>query len=134
VRRGNWRVIARGAILTRPEDPTRADWAAVGIALGGPSAALTGWDALRVRGLGTAMPRAEEVLVLSRHTSNRRIGPLRIRETQRAYSSHLTSADAGDYALFPVVPGYRAVSDASRYYSVLPPLRALVTSAVQRHQ
>ena len=91
LRRGNWRSFARGAILTRPEEPTRADWAALGIAIGGPSAALSGWDALRVRGLGAAAPPAEEVLVLSRHTSNRRIGLLRIRETQRGYSSHLTS-------------------------------------------
>jgi hypothetical protein len=132
VRRDNWRLMARGAILTRPEEPTRADWAAVGIAFGGPSAALSGWDALRVRGLGAPVPPANEVLVLSGHASNRRIGPLRIRETRRAYSAHLTSVDAGDYALFPVVPVHRAVADASRYYSALPPLRALVTSAVQR--
>ena len=132
LRRGNWRRFARGAILTRPEEPTRADWAALGIAIGGPSAALSGWDALRVRGLGTTAPPDEEVLVLSRHASNRTIGPLRIRETQRRYTSHLTSVDAGEFALMPVVPVHRAVSDASRYYTSLSPVRSLVTSAVQR--
>ncbi len=93
LRRENWRMIARGAILTRPEEPTRDDWAAVGVALGGPSAALTGWDAARAVGLGDPIPPANEVLVLSRHASNRVIGRVRIRGTARPYTIRLTSAD-----------------------------------------
>jgi hypothetical protein len=72
LRRGKCRTIARRAVLTRPEEPTRADWAALGIALGGPTAAMSGWDALRILDLGTEQPPTEEVLVLSRHASNRR--------------------------------------------------------------
>jgi hypothetical protein len=87
---------------------------------------------LRVRDLAPSGPPAEEVLVLSQHASSRTIGPLRIRQTQRPYSSHLTSPDAGSYALTPVVSVARAVSDASRYYCVLSPVRSLLTSAVQR--
>jgi hypothetical protein len=132
LRRGNWRTIAHGAVLTRPEEPTRSDWAALGIALGGPSAALTGWDALRVRGLGESMPPSSEVLVLSRHTSNRVVGNVRIRETRRAYRATATSAFARDYPLTPVAAVARAASDASRYYSSAAAVRALVTSAVQR--
>lgn len=132
LRRGNWRQLTRGAVLTRPEEPGRGDWAALGIALGGPSAALSGWDALRVRDLGTTYPPSTEVLVLSRHASNRVIGQVRIRETARPYSTSLTSIDAAEYALTPVVSASRAVADASRYYGWLGPVRAMVTSAVQR--
>jgi hypothetical protein len=132
LRRGNWRELARGAVLTRPEQPDRADWAALGIALAGPSAALSGWDALRVRGLASSSPPGDEVLVLSRHASNRVIGRVRIRETRRAYSAALTSANAGQFALTPIVSTARAVADASRYCHWLGPVRALVTSAVQR--
>jgi hypothetical protein len=134
LRRGNWRTFARGAVLTRPEEPTRSDRAALGIALGGPSAALSGWDAARVRGLGSASPPSDEVLVLSRHASNRVLGNVRIRETGRPYRATLTSADAPDHPLTPVVATSRAVADTARYYRTLPPVRALVTSAVQRRR
>jgi hypothetical protein len=42
LRRGKCRTIARRAVLTRPEEPTRADWAALGIALGGPTGSRNG--------------------------------------------------------------------------------------------
>jgi hypothetical protein len=130
--RGNWRTIARGAVLTRPEEPTRADWADLGIALGGPSAALSGWDAVRVLGLGTPRPPSDEVLVLSRHASNRVIGHVRIRETDRPYRLHLTSEYEREYPLTPVAQAARVVADASRYYRDPAPVCAIVTAAVQR--
>jgi hypothetical protein len=132
LRRGNWRMLARGAVLTRPEEPGRGDWAALGIALAGPSAALSGWDALRVRGLGSSSPPANEVLVLSRHASNRVVGRVRIRETRRPYVVSLTSVDAEPYALVPVASTARAIADASRYCAWLGPVRAMLTAAVQR--
>lgn len=133
VRRGNWRIIARGGVLTRPESPRRDDWAALGIAMAGPSAALSGWDAARALGLGSAWPPTDEVLVLSRHASNRVIGQVRIRCTSRPYAVHLTSADQPDHPLTPVAHNARVIADASRYYGALAPVRAMVTGAVQRH-
>jgi hypothetical protein len=132
VRRGNWRVIARGAVLTRDEAPTRDDWAALGIALGGPSAALSGWDAARAVGLGEPHPPSEHVLVLSRHATNRVVGGVRIRETARPYSVRTTSADNVVHPLTPIVGTARAISDAAAYFDAANPVRALVTSAIQR--
>ncbi len=127
-------MIARGAILTRPEEPTRDDWAAVGVALAGPSAALSGWDAVRALGLGDPSPPSNEVLVLSRHSSNRVVGCVRVRETSRPYTIRLTSADNTVHPLTPVAGAPRAISDAARYFSTAAPVRALVTSAVQRRR
>lgn len=134
LRRGNWRTIARGAVLTRPEDPTRDDWAALGVAAAGPSAALSGWDAVRAVGLGDPVPPSTEVLVLSRHSANRVIGHVRIRETARPYTTHLTSAEHPLHPLTPVVAPARAIADASGYFRRLNPVRAMVTGAVQRNR
>lgn len=134
LRRGNWRCIARGAVLTRPEEPTRDGWAALGIALGGPSAALSGWDAVRAVELGDRVPPSDQVLVLSRHSANRVIGQVRIRETNRPYRTRLTSADHPLHPLTPVVSPARAVADASTYFHRLDPVRAMVTGAVQRNR
>lgn len=132
LRRGNWRWLARGAVLTRPDVATRDDWAAVGIAFGGPSAALSGWDAARAAGLGDPVPPGDQVLVLSRHSANRVIGHVRIRETARPYRCRLTSAGHPLHPLTPVVAPARAIADASAYFHRLTPVRAMVTSAVQR--
>lgn len=130
VRRGNWRSLARGAVLTRPEAPTRADWADLGLALAGPSGALSGWDAVRSYGLGARFPPPEQVLVLSRSASNRIVGRVRIRETARPYSVSYTSYDSG-YPLAPRVGVARAVADTSLAAVALSAVRGLVTSAVQ---
>lgn len=132
VRRGNWSQIARGAVLTRPEEPGRADWAAVGLLVAGRSAALSGWDALHARGLGERDAPTDEVLVLGRHTSNRVIGRARIRCTRRPYRVVTTSFGNAAYPLTPVVGVARAVADAALDYRRLAPVRAMVTSAVQR--
>jgi hypothetical protein len=134
VRRDNWRMIARGAVLTRPEAPTRDDWAALGIALGGPTAALTGWDAARAVGLGDPIPPGGPVLVVSRHATNRVVGCVRIRETTRPYSVRTTSPDNAVHPLTPIVGTARAVSDAAAQFTAANPVRALVTSAIQRER
>ncbi|MDQ2749921.1 MAG: hypothetical protein ABI775_00915 [Pseudonocardiales bacterium] len=131
IRRGNWQRIARGVLLTRPEHPTRLDWAAAGLALGGPSSALSGWDALRLRGLGDVDPPRSPVLVLSRREVARVVGSVRIRQTDRPYAVTLTSANNPESPFTPIVSVARAVTDAALDYQSLRAVRALVTSAVQ---
>jgi hypothetical protein len=131
---GNWRAIARGIVLTRPEQPTRADWVAVGIALAGPSAALTGWDALQVRGLGGERPPTPQATVLTRTGSNRVIGGVRIRRTARPYTRTETSAEASHHPLTPIVATERAVADTALDCSRLSEVRALVGFALVRRR
>jgi hypothetical protein len=132
IRRGNWRSLGRGVVLTRPDTPTRADWAAVGLALAGADAALTGWDALRVRGLGGPTPPDSHVLVLTHRPVARVVGRVRIRQTDRPYAMSMTSVEADAYPLTPVVSVARAVADTALLHTALNPVRALVASAVQR--
>ena len=134
MRRGNWNHFARGAVLTRPEQPRRSDWADAAIAIAGPHAALSGWDAARVRNLGSVLPPSDQVLVLSRTADNRRLGPVRIRRTSRPYRIWVTPADAHPYPLTPVVHVARAVTDAALQYQDLGSVRALVTASVQRRR
>jgi hypothetical protein len=94
VRRGNWRPLATGVILTRPDEPTRDDWAEVGIAVAGATAALSGWDALRVRGLGARTAPDRHVLVLSPTGMNRVVGGARIRRTHRPFERSTVSANS----------------------------------------
>lgn len=131
VRRGNWRSIARGVVFTRPDEPTRPDWAAVGVALAGPSAAVSGWDALRLRRLGDPTPPRADVLVLTRSEVARVIGSVRIRQTDRPFTVSMTSANHPDSPYTPFVSTARAVADAALEYSCLAQVRAIVTSAVQ---
>ncbi|MDT4933258.1 MAG: hypothetical protein QOK11_1150, partial [Pseudonocardiales bacterium] len=39
LRRGNWQRLSPGVLLTRPDEPTRDDWAQVGVHLAGPASA-----------------------------------------------------------------------------------------------
>jgi hypothetical protein len=125
-------MIARGAVLTRPEEPSRVDWAALGLLVAGPSACLSGWDALRARGLGERNAPSDEVLVLSPTAGNRVIGKVRIRRTHRPYRASVSSFDNAIYPLMPIVGAARAVADCALEYRRLPPVRAMVTGAVQR--
>lgn len=134
IKRGNWRRFERGAVLTRPEEPQRADWAAVAIALAGPSAGLSGWDAVRLYGLGEDQPPAPEVLVLSRSSDNRCVGPARIRRTARPYRTWLTPADAEPYGLMPITHPARVVCDTALQLRSLRSTQALVSSALQRRR
>lgn len=132
VRRGNWQVLARGAVLTRPDEPTRADWAALGLAVGGRSTALTGWDGLRARGIGAPQPISPTVLLLTREGRSRAVGSAYIRRTDRPYATWSTSADHPTLPFARTVTPARAVVDAALLCSDLRTTRSLVTSAVQR--
>jgi len=132
ISRGNWQSIARGVVLTRPDKPSRADWADVGLALAGPSGALSGWDALRLRGLGDRTPPRSPVLVITHEEVARVVGSVRIRQTDRAFTVSMTSANHPESPFTPIVSAARAVADAALGYPSLAPVRALVTSAVQR--
>ncbi|MGH3494097.1 MAG: hypothetical protein ACRDQ1_12825 [Sciscionella sp.] len=134
IARGNWRPLARGAVLTRPEEPTRADWAAVGLALAGPTAALSGWDALRARGLGERWPPTGQVLVLSRRGSNRVIGRARIRRTDRPYHAETIPAEAKLYPLMSAVGVARAIADTALDCRRISPVRAMIGSAVMHRR
>jgi hypothetical protein len=48
-----WQLLVRGVYLTRVDRPTRADWIMAGLAIAGPGAVLSGWDAVRARGIGS---------------------------------------------------------------------------------
>lgn len=133
LRRGHWRRLAPGVVLTRPDEPTRADWSDTGIAAGGPASALSGWDALRLTGLGPAAPPRATVLVLVRDGRSRRIGGVYIRRTSRPYSSGLTSGDSL-LPFTPVVSNARAISDAAPSLGRQSDTRALVAAAVQRNR
>ena len=74
-----WQLLTRGILLTVPGAPTRTDWINVGLELAGPVSAISGWDALRIVGLGDPRPPRPEVLVLTRTGRNRIIGNVRVR-------------------------------------------------------
>lgn len=132
IRRLGWQRLTRGIVLTAPGEPRRADWAEVGFALGGPGAALSGWDAARVVGLGSVQPPAEHVLVLTRTGEHRVVGGVRIRPTRRRYDVRLLSAEHPELAFAPVVSVARAVADTALLHRSLTATRALITSSVQR--
>jgi hypothetical protein len=132
LRRGNWHRIARGVVLARAEDPLRADRAAAGLWLGGPSAALSGWDGARALGVGDRRPPNAPVLVLSCDRDHRTSSQLVVRRTARRYSRVRTSHEAQPYALMHVARAARCVADAALAYQSLSMVRALVTAAVQR--
>lgn len=130
-RRG-WQQLVPGMVLTAAGEPTRADWALVGVELAGEYAALSGWDALRLRGLGARRPPSPEVLVLDRCGRHRVAGRVRIRPTRRPFVSSMTSSLEPDLPFVPVVCAARAIADTALQYRTLPPVRALATSAIQR--
>lgn len=132
LRRGNWQRLASGIVLTRPDDPTREDWAEAGIALAGPGAALSGWDALSLRGLGDRVPPNGPVLVLRRQGMNRLVGGVRLRRTNRPFSQITISPHSTRLPFAPIVSTARAVADTALDYEDAARVRALVTSVIQR--
>jgi hypothetical protein len=131
VARGNWRVIARGVLLTRPERPTRSDWADAGVALGGAGACLTGWDALRVMGAGPPRP-VGRVLVLTPVARSRTVGGVYIRRSDRPVRRTITSPAHPTAPCTSVAAPARAAADAALECSSLVVVRSLVTSVLQR--
>ena len=131
--RYGWQPLTRGVVLTVRERPTRADWAAAGLELAGPSAAVSGWDAVRCFGIGTRRPPDDEILVLTRDGRNRLIaGRVRIRPTRRSYEAHLQPPGAEQLPSLPVCAPARAIADCALRYVTLPPVRAMTTAAIQR--
>lgn len=134
IRHGRWQRLACGVVLTRPDAPTRTDWAEAGVALAGPGAGVTGWDALRALGLGDRNPPPGPPVVLMPRGLSRAVGGVRLRRTRRPYAVTVLPEDADRLALTPVVTVARAVADAAVQYRDPGRVRALVTSAIQRHR
>jgi very-short-patch-repair endonuclease len=125
--------LARGVYLTYPDDPSRADWAQVGMVLGGSEAALSGWDAVRAHGLGTSWPAHEHVLVLTPPGHrNRRVGGLHLRPSGRPVQARQLSETDDLLPGVRVVTTPRAVADTALAYQQLAPVRAMVTAGIQR--
>jgi hypothetical protein len=133
IARYGWRPLARGVVLTVRGEPTRADWAAVGLELASPQAAVSGWDVARIFGLGTKRPPDEEVLVLDRTGTNRLIaGRVRVRPTRRPYAAQVVSARDCPLWSLPIVDVERAIADCALRYRTRAPVRAMTTAAVQK--
>jgi len=127
-----WQRLTRGVLLTVPDEPTRADWINVGLELAAPSGAISGWDAVRIAGLGAVEPPRPEALVLARRGEHRVVGRVRIRPTHRPFVTWTLPGDHPDYPYADVVHIARAVADAALQYRHFRPVRALVTSAIQK--
>lgn len=127
-----WQRLARGFLLTVPGPPTRADWINVGLELAAPTGAISGWDAVRIVGLGEIVPPAAEVLILARGGENRVVGRARIRPTNRPFTTWRLPGDHPDHPYCDIASIARAVADTALQYRRLRPVRALVTSAVQQ--
>lgn len=133
LRRGRWHRLAAGVLLTRPDKPTRDDWINAGMSLGGPSAVLSGWDAVRLRGLGESRPPVPTVLVLTAHgRRNRVVGGVHLRPTRRPVCSTELSALDERLPLVRIANPARAVADTALLYRTFRPVRALVTAAAQQ--
>lgn len=130
VRNGRWQPLAPGLVLTRSGVPGRLDWADAGLALAGPSGALSGWDACRLLGAGDRQAPAAPVLVLTREARSRRVAEVLVRRTDRPFS-RLDTPAASELPFAPVVALERAVADAALTLGRLDSVRALVASAVR---
>jgi hypothetical protein len=131
LRRRRWHRLAPGIVLTRQDEPTRTDWAHAGVILAGPTAAVTGWDAARARGVGDRRPPDHPVVVVSHTAMNRVVGGVRIRRTERPYTRWRQPFGA-PLELLPLVRLPRAVADAALLCHDLDTVRALVSAAVQK--
>jgi hypothetical protein len=127
-----WRRLATGIFLTRPDVPSRGDWIHVGMVLGGPRAALSGWDAVRLRGIGSRQPPDPCVLILTRAGRNRNVGGVHLRPSGRPLR-HTTFSPVDDQlADVRIATTARAICDTALSYRFLDPVRAMVTAAIQR--
>lgn len=132
LRRERWQRLATGVLLTRPDEPTRSDWINAGMALGGSVAVLSGWDAARLRGLGTVSPPDPRVLVLVARGRSRVVGRVQLRPSRRPVRSSQLSALDDDLPSVRVAAPARAVCDTAVLYDRIAPVRSMVASAVQR--
>lgn len=127
-----WQRLTRGILLTVPGEPTRADWINVGLELAAPTGAISGWDALRIIGLGALEPPSSQVLVVAKAGDNRLVGRVRIRPTHRPFTTWMLPGDHPDHPYGEVVHAARAVADTALQYRHFRPVRALIASAIQR--
>lgn len=126
-----WQTLVRGLYLARPDLPTRLDWVAAGYYIAGRGAVLSGWDAVRLRGLGPERPPTDEVLLLSARGTHRCAGSVRVRPSRRPLRcSRVVIPGLG---LRLVAATARALADTALDYRTLAPVRAMVTAAVQRN-
>jgi hypothetical protein len=132
LRRSRWHQLVRGVYLTRVDRPVRSDWIAAGFAIAGNGAALSGWDAVRTYSIGSDRAPVNEVLILSAHGTHRTAGRVRVRPSHRPVSACRRGLADGGFGSAPVVSAARAVADTALVYRRFDPVRALVTSAVQR--
>jgi hypothetical protein len=134
IARRGWQPLVRGVVLTARDEPTRADWALVGLTAAGPRSALSGWDALRLLGPGVApaRPPTDDVLVLTRCGRNRRIGAVRVRVTRRPFAVRHTSVLDPTLPLVAVTSAARAVADTALFERWLGSVRVMVAAAVQQ--
>lgn len=130
LRRSRWEQLSRGVYFTRGDPPTRGDWIRAGMLIVGRGAVLSGWDAARAHDVGTARPPVDEVLILAVEGTHRVIGQARIRPSQR--DVRCSWLDVPDVGRTLVAGAARAVADAALVYRTFPPVRAMVTSAVQK--
>ena len=130
--RNGWRPLGRGVLLTSADPPTRSDWVLAGLAIAGPRSAVSGWDVVRRSGLGGPDPPSERVLVLTPVGHNRVFGSVRIRVTSRDYRSRTTSVNDDALPLVAMAATARAVADTALMYGTFAPVRAMVTTAIQR--
>lgn len=132
LRQGHWRRMTSGIFLTRPEAPDRSDWVDAGMALGGPEAVLSGWDAVRQYGVGPARPPDAGVLVLVGSGKNRLTGLVRVRPTRRPTRWTAMPARDRNRPDLRVAAPSRAVCDTALDCRQFAPVRAMVTGAVQK--
>jgi len=132
IHHGSWRPLGRGLVLTRPDPPTREDWIEAALCVAGRSAAVSGSDALRARGIIERRQQFDPPLVLVRIGRSRAIGPVAIRRTDRPFQVTTTSAFAGFLPFTPIVGVARAAADAALQAQDRMGVRALVAAAVQR--
>jgi hypothetical protein len=128
---GHWQRLTQGVWLTRVDPPDRLDWALAGLAIGGAQAALTGWDAARLRGLGPKQPVVPVVRVLTSSGGNRRLGDVRLRPSTRPLNTAVFASDRDPDGI-RVVSTARAIADTALDAASRTAVRAMITAAVQR--
>jgi hypothetical protein len=118
--------------LTRPDPPKRTDWALAGLTIGGPNAAVSGWDAVRLSNLQRSDPPPVPVLILVPEGRSRDVGEIHVRRASVPFSTRLTSIDDPELPLARIAGLPRAIADTALQYGALGPVRSLVSRAVQR--
>jgi hypothetical protein len=123
---GPWQRVLHGIYVAQTGAPTVPQLEMAALLHGGAGSVLTGLAALHGLGLITAPPRCFDVLV----PATRRPGStafVRIHRTRQMPDSVIREGRRS-YALPP-----RAFADAARFLSDIREIRAMIASAVQRH-